>query len=124
MIISGKLFELFLETLNHSNSKILEKDDVVIENLIFDEFSIEAPAFLSKTTLDRLKDEGIIDTIIKEKSKQLQKEFLSLDSQQIWTAEMVKNNPDWYRLFSMSDEISRLVHNKWTKDEIEYLKTL
>lgn len=124
MITLGESFDLFLETLKHSNSSTLSLSDIEIENYLLEEFAIEAPAYLSQFTLERLENEGIIDSEIVNKSRQLQNRYLSMDAMKQWNANSIKSSKEWHEIFILSDEIIKMVHAKWTDDEISYLKSI
>lgn len=124
MITVGKSFELFLETLTHSNPSVLRQEDDMIEHYLLEEFAIEAPAFLSDFTLERLENEGIIDGQIKKMSKELQQKYFVIDQIKSWNISSIKASYEWQELIELSGRISKLVHEKWTDEEIEYLKTI
>ncbi|KGR85307.1 hypothetical protein [Lysinibacillus odysseyi] len=120
----GESFELLLETLKHSNSNVLTLSDELIEYYLLEEFAIEAPAYLSKFTLDRLSNEGIIDEEILGKCRELQSVYFLVDQIKVWDSPSIKKSSEWNEIFSLSDQICELIHKKWTDEEIEYLKTL
>ncbi|WP_413366198.1 hypothetical protein [Lysinibacillus sp. 3P01SB] len=124
MITIGESFELLLETLKHSNSNVLTLSDELIEYYLLEEFAIEAPAYLSKFTLDRLSNEGIIDEEILGKCRELQSVYFLVDQIKVWDSPSIKKSSEWNEIFSLSDQICELIHKKWTDEEIEYLKTL
>lgn len=124
MIRVGESFDLFLETLKHSNSEVLNLSDELIEYYLLEEFAIEAPAYLSEFTLNRLLNEGIIDANILEKGKTLQKMYLSMDQMKNWDASFIKESSEWGEIITLSTKIFELVRQKWTEEEIKYLKTL
>ncbi|ALS36915.1 hypothetical protein ABID30_001882 [Enterococcus rotai] len=124
MITVGKSFELFLETLKHSNSNVLKQDDDIIEYYLLEEFAIEAPAFLSDFTLERLENEGIIDRKIKNLGTDLQKKYFLIDQKKNWDVCAIKESQEWKEILEFSDQISKLIHEKWTDEEIAYLKTI
>lgn len=124
MIRVGESFDLFLETLKHSNSTVLNLSDELIEYYLLEEFAIEAPAYLSEFTLSRLLNEGIIDANILEKGKTLQKMYLSMDQMKNWDSSSIKESSEWEKIITLSTQIFELVRQKWTEEEIEYLKTL
>lgn len=78
MMIMGESFQLFLETLKHSNSNVLTLSDDLMEYYLLEEFAIEAPAYLSEFTLDRLANEGLIDEEIFKKSIKLKDVYFSM----------------------------------------------
>lgn len=124
MITIGESFELLLETLKHSNSNVITLSDELIEYYLLEEFAIEAPAYLSKFTLDRLSNEGIIDEEILGKCRELQSVYFLVDQIKVWNSPSIKKSSEWKEIFSLSDQICELIHKKWTDEEIEYLKTL
>jgi len=124
VISIGELFKLFLETLKHSNSNVLTLSDDLMEHYLLEEFAIEAPAYLSKFTLDRLANEGIIDEEIFEKSKKLKDVYFSMNQMKVWDSFSIKKSSEWKGVFSLSDQICELIDKKWTGKEIEYLKTI
>ncbi|MDT0145717.1 hypothetical protein ABEY63_12225 [Priestia aryabhattai] len=124
MISIGESFKLFLETLKHSNSDVLTLSDDLMEYYLLEEFAIEAPAYLSEFTLDRLASEGIIDEEIFEKSKKLKDVYFSMNQMKVWDSSSIKKSSEWKEIFSLSDQICELINKKWTGKEIEYLKTI
>ncbi len=124
MLRVGESFGLFLETLKHSNSEVLNLSDEMIEYYLLEEFAIEAPAYLSEFTLNRLLNEGIIDANILGKGKTLQKMYLSIDQMKNWDSSSIAESSEWRKIIALSTQIFELVHQKWTEEEIEYLKTL
>ncbi|GAB1764623.1 hypothetical protein [Priestia megaterium] len=124
MISIGESFKLFLETLKHSNSNVLTLSDDLMEYYLLEEFAIEAPAYLSEFTLDRLASEGIIDEEIFEKSKKLKDVYFSMNQMKVWDSSSIKKSSEWKEIFSLSDQICELINKKWTGKEIEYLKTI
>lgn len=90
MITIGKSFGLLLETLKHSNSNVLTLSDELIEYYLLEEFAIEAPAYLSKFTLDRLSNEGIIDEEILGKCRKLQSVYFLVDQIKVWDTPSIK----------------------------------
>ncbi|ECW8242628.1 hypothetical protein F3247_15160, partial [Listeria monocytogenes] len=42
----------------------------------------------------------------------------------IWNVEAIKTSPEWAEVIQLSDDIKRLVTDKWTSEELVYLKTL
>ena len=124
MISIGESFKLFLETLKHSNSDVLTLSDDLMEYYLLEEFAIEAPAYLSEFTLDRLASEGIIDEEIFEKSKKLKDVYFSMNQMKVWDSSSIKKSSEWKEIFSLSDQICELINKKWTGKEIEYLETI
>ncbi|AKP77801.1 hypothetical protein ACLZHR_13810 [Priestia aryabhattai] len=124
MISIGESFKLFLETLKHSNSNVLTLSDDLMEYYLLEEFAIEAPAYLSEFTLDRLASEGIIDEEIFEKSKKLKDVYFSMNQMKVWDSSSIKKSSEWKEIFSLSDQICELINKKWIGKEIEYLKTI
>lgn len=124
MISIGESFKLFLETLKHSNSNVLTLSDDLMEYYLLEEFAIEAPAYLSEFTLDRLASEGIIDEEIFEKSKKLKDVYFSMNQMKVWDSSSIKKSSEWKEIFSLSNQICELINKKWTGKEIEYLKTI
>lgn len=124
MIRVGESFDLFLETLKHSNSEVLNLSDELIEYYLLEEFAIEAPSFLSEITLSRLLNEDIIDANILEKGKTLRKMYLSMDQMKNWDSSSIKESSEWRKITTLSTQLFELVRQKWTEEEIEYLKTL
>ncbi|MBY0077592.1 hypothetical protein ABE036_13400 [Priestia aryabhattai] len=124
MISIGESFKLFLETLKHSNSDVLTLSDDLMEYYLLEEFAIEAPAYLSEFTLDRLASEGIIDEEIFEKSKKLKDVYFSMNQMKVWDSSSIKKSSEWKEIFSLSNQICELINKKWTGKEIEYLKTI
>ncbi|AUO14467.1 MULTISPECIES: hypothetical protein [Priestia] len=124
MISIGESFKLFLETLKHSNSNVLTLSDDLMEYYLLEEFAIEAPAYLSEFTLDRLASEGIIDEEIFEKSKKLKDVYFSMNQMKVWDSSSIKKSSEWKEIFSLSDQICELINKKWTGKEIEYLETI
>lgn len=99
MISIGESFKLFLETLKHSNSDVLTLSDDLMEYYLLEEFAIEAPAYLSEFTLDRLASEGIIDEEIFEKSKKLKDVYFSMNQMKVWDSSSIKKAQSGKKFF-------------------------
>lgn len=121
-ITIGQSLDFFLDTLLKSSSKNLKLSDEVLEHYLLEEFATGAPAFFSDFTLNRLEDGGIIDDEIVKKSKMLQKKYLLVDSLKVWDASSIRKSEEWKEIMHLSDEIKELIDEKWTEEEIEYLK--
>ncbi|EAC9077707.1 hypothetical protein HB822_06860 [Listeria innocua] len=123
-ITIGQSVEFFLETLAECSKEKLNLSDEMIEHYILEEFIVSVAGAFSNFTLERLYDEGIIDSNIKDKSRLLQSKVMELDNTNLWNVEAIKTSPEWAEVIQLSDEIKRLVTDKWTSEELVYLKTL
>jgi len=124
MITVGQSFKQYMLTLSQCSFDTLKLSDELIQHIILEEFIIGCTSFFSEFTLDRLKSEGIIDDIINNKSSLLQKKVMKLDNSNLWNIESIKNALEWKEVLNLSEDIIKLINNKWTKDEIEYLYTM
>ena len=60
-IAVGKLFELYLDTLELCSEDTKLLSDELIEYNIFEEFIVGITSFMAPVSLDRLLDNGLID---------------------------------------------------------------
>ena len=64
----GKLFDLYMDTLEQCGSFLLEMSDDWIGRHVFEAFDAGVTSFLYKRSLDKLFEEGILDCQMVEKS--------------------------------------------------------
>ena len=120
----GKLIGFYIETLSQCSTKILKEPDELVECLILEEFIIGATSFLHHTALDKLFENGIIDEIIVEKSKELRTLILAIDGTDLWNIESIRNSDEWRKIITLSDEIKELISLRWTYEELQNLYNL
>jgi len=124
MITVGQSFKQYMLTLSQCSFDTLKLSDELIQYIILEEFIIGSTSFFSKFTLDRLKNEGIIDDNIYNKSSLLQGMVMNLDNSNLENIESIRSAFEWKDVLILSEDIIKLINNKWTKDEIEYLYTV
>lgn len=115
-------FDFYLSSLERCTINLLQETDEVIGYEIFDEFTIEYPASLSKYTLEVLESNGIIDENIVCLSKELREKLLKLDGSLLWNINSVKKTSEWKAVLQLSDEIKGLILQRWSNEELEYLR--
>ncbi|MDT0013730.1 hypothetical protein [Listeria cossartiae] len=119
----GGSFNGFLNSLKvRKDIKIISDEELY--NYIFEVFLGDIVSYLSPYTLDRLEAEGIIDEDIYAMSKNLRNELLELINGPSWNIASVKNSDDWAKIFEGLKKLDALVHQKWTEEEISYLKNM
>lgn len=123
-ITVGKLFELYMDTLQKCGIQILNLSDEMIGYYIFEEFIVGITSFLSKNSLDRLENEGIIDEEIYSQSEMLRTVTLEIEQTDLWNIDSVKNSKKWKTVMQISDNIKELICQRWNKSEIEYFYSM
>lgn len=103
------LFDDFLDTLEHSSSGILMRDEAYIGWCIFEEFDIEMTTFLHDDSLDVLLRDDLITNEIKILAQELRHKGRALKDDNLWKPELVRTNDRWRELFLLSDKIQLLV---------------
>ena len=121
--IGGK-FDWFLDTLSKSGIFVKKLSDTEIETYIFEDFIIGVISFMHTKNLQELKEYGIIDDKIMKMSLDLREKTMKLDNTDLWNVESVKQASVWLEILELSDDIKSLINTKWTKEEIDYLKTV
>jgi hypothetical protein len=115
-------FEYYLSSLNRLGMDTINLEDKEINHEIFEELAIDYPASFSQYTREVLEDNDIIDRNISLLSKQLQTKLLELERGDVlWNVKAVKTTPEWKEVLQLSDEIKRLIHQKWTNEELNFL---
>ncbi|MBC1571294.1 hypothetical protein HCJ25_06420 [Listeria sp. FSL L7-1426] len=123
LTIGGK-FDWFIDTLEKSGMFILELSNEEIETFIFEDFIVGVTSFFSKNNLDELKANEIIDADMERKAYLLREKVLKIDNTNLWNINSVRQNSEWLDIFRRSDELKRQLKERWSDEEIEYLKTL
>ncbi|MBC9810249.1 hypothetical protein [Carnobacterium maltaromaticum] len=121
--IGGK-FDWFLDTLSKSGIFVKKLSDTEIETYIFEDFIVGVISFMHTKNLQELKEYGIIDDKIMKMSLDLREKTMKLDNTDLWNVESVKQASVWLEILELSDDIKSLINTKWTKEEIDYLKTV
>ncbi|CAH1228310.1 hypothetical protein [Paenibacillus sp. JJ-223] len=104
-ISTGKLLELYVDTIDKCGTYLLSEDDTVIGYNIFEEFDTGVISFLHVDVLQRLNDAGLISDEMVYKSSILRDLVLELQQGDEWNVNAVRNSPDWRRVLELSDEI-------------------
>ena len=115
-------FDFYLSSLERCGIYLLKVSDKEIGYEIFEEFTTEYPASLSEYTLNVLEENGIIDKNISILSKNLQDKLLQLNGSSLWTTNALKAATEWEEVLQLSDKIKELIHQKWSDEELEYLR--
>ncbi|WP_321385338.1 hypothetical protein [uncultured Enterococcus sp.] len=123
LTLGGK-FDWFIDTLEKSGMFILELSNEEIETFIFEDLIVGVTSFFSKKNLLELKENGLIDEEIEKKAYFLREKVLNLDNTSLWNINSVKQSPEWLNIFMLSDELKNELYEKWSEEEIEYLKTI
>ncbi|MBC1806906.1 hypothetical protein QJV14_06570 [Listeria cossartiae subsp. cayugensis] len=123
LTIGGK-FDWFIDTLEKSGMFILELSNEEIETFIFEDFIVGVTSFFSKNNLDELKANEIIDEDMEKKAYLLREKVLKIDNTNLWNINSVRQSSEWLDIFRRSDELKSQLKERWSDEEIEYLKTL
>lgn len=123
LTVGGK-FDWFIDTLEKSGMFILELSNEEIETFIFEDFIVGVTSFFSKNNLSELKANEIIDEDMKKNAYLLRKKVLKIDNTDLWNINSVRQSSEWLDIFRRSDELKRQLKERWSDEEIEYLKTL
>ncbi|PDK02465.1 hypothetical protein AF280_11430 [Listeria monocytogenes] len=121
--IGGK-FDWFIDTLEKSGMFILELSNEEIEKFIFEDFIVGVTSFFSKNNLSELKANEIIDEDMEKNAYLLREKVLKIDNTDLWNINSVRQSSEWLDIFRRSDELKRQLKERWSDEEIEYLKTL
>ncbi|MBL1230540.1 hypothetical protein IW492_15015 [Enterococcus sp. BWB1-3] len=119
----GEKFDWFIDTLNKSGMFILDLSNEEIETFIFEDLIVGVTSFLSKNNLNELKENGLIDEEIEKDAYLLRKKVLNIDNTNLWNIDSVRQSSEWLDIFKISDELKKKIHERWSDEEIEYLKT-
>ncbi|EAG7543945.1 TPA_asm: hypothetical protein GYW13_09920, partial [Listeria monocytogenes] len=103
---------------------ILELSNEEIETFIFEDFIVGVTSFFSKNNLSELKANEIIDEDMEKNAYLLREKVLKIDNTDLWNINSVRQSSEWLDIFRRSDELKRQLKERWSDEEIEYLKTL
>ena len=103
---------------------ILDLSNKEIETFVFEDLIVGVTSFFSKNNLIELKENGLIDGDIEEKAYLLREKILSIDNTDLWNVDSVRQNSEWVDIFELSDELKKQLYNRWSDEEIKYLKTI
>ncbi|EAA0331593.1 hypothetical protein DYZ52_00561 [Listeria monocytogenes] len=123
LTVGGK-FDWYIDTLEKSGMFILELSNEEIETFIFEDFIVGVTSFFSKNNLSELKANEIIDEDMEKKTYLLREKVLKIDNTDLWNINSVRQSSEWLDIFRRSDELKRQLKERWSDEEIEYLKTL
>ncbi|EAC2402326.1 hypothetical protein AOU52_06510 [Listeria monocytogenes] len=123
LTVGGK-FDWYIDTLEKSGMFILELSNEEIETFIFEDFIVGITSFLSKNNLSELKANEIIDEDMEKNAYLLREKVLKIDNTDLWNINSVRQSSEWLDIFRRSDELKRQLKERWSDEEIEYLKTL
>ncbi|MBC1999070.1 hypothetical protein IA759_00520 [Listeria marthii] len=123
LTIGGK-FDWFIDTLEKSGMFILELSNEEIETFIFEDFIVGVTSFFSKNNLNELKANEIIDEDMEKNAYLLREKVLKIDNTNLWNINSVRQSSEWLDIFRRSDELKSQLKERWSDEEIEYLKTL
>ncbi|MBC2152099.1 hypothetical protein HCB00_11295 [Listeria innocua] len=123
LTVGGK-FDWFIDTLEKSGMFILELSNEEIETFIFEDFIVGVTSFFSKNNLSELRVNEIIDEDMEKNAYLLREKVLKIDNTDLWNINSVRQSSEWLDIFRRSDELKRQLKERWSDEEIEYLKTL
>ncbi|WP_187988966.1 hypothetical protein [Listeria innocua] len=123
LTVGGK-FDWYIDTLEKSGMFILELSNEEIETFIFEDFIVGVTSFFSKNNLSELKANEIIDEDMGKNAYLLREKVLKIDNTDLWNINSVRQSSEWLDIFRRSDELKRQLKERWSDEEIEYLKTL
>ena len=107
-----KLFELFIDTLDHFGTFLLKAGTEDIGYYVFEEFDSDSVTFLHENTLDQLLEGGYISAEVYPLCQLLRKRFRELEKTDLWDVEVVRSAPEWYELMVLADKIKSMVNGK------------
>ncbi|EAC4368926.1 hypothetical protein AFR59_14525, partial [Listeria monocytogenes] len=122
LTVGGK-FDWYIDTLEKSGMFILELSNEEIETFIFEDFIVGVTSFFSKNNLSELKANEIIDEDMEKNTYLLREKVLKIDNTDLWNINSVRQSSEWLDIFRRSDELKRQLKERWSDEEIEYLKT-
>lgn len=123
-ITVGKLFELYLDTLENCGENTKKLSDEMIEYNIFEEFIVGVTTFLANNNLDILLEYGLIDEQIYSDSERLRAYTLSIDNSDQWNVLSFRNTQSWDEIMKLSDDIKNQIKIKWDENDIEEIYKL
>ncbi|OEQ70580.1 hypothetical protein [Listeria monocytogenes] len=123
LTVGGK-FDWYIDTLEKSGMFILELSNEEIETFIFEDFIVGVTSFFSKNNLSELKANEIIDEDMEKNAYLLREKVQKIDNTDLWNINSVRQSSEWLDIFRRSDELKRQLKERWSDEEIEYLKTL
>ncbi|ELY0463010.1 hypothetical protein SLM20_002306 [Listeria innocua] len=123
LTVGGK-FDWYIDTLEKSGMFILELSNEEIETFIFEDFIVGVTSFFSKNNLSELRVNEIIDEDMEKNAYLLREKVLKIDNTNLWNINSVRQSSEWLDIFRRSDELKRQLKERWSDEEIEYLKTL
>ncbi|EAC2498920.1 hypothetical protein KV64_12610 [Listeria monocytogenes] len=123
LTVGGK-FDWYIDTIEKSGMFILELSNEEIETFIFEDFIVGVTSFFSKNNLSELKANEIIDEDMEKNAYLLREKVLKIDNTDLWNINSVRQSSEWLDIFRRSDELKRQLKERWSDEEIEYLKTL
>ncbi|EHC2217965.1 hypothetical protein JTZ08_002712 [Listeria monocytogenes] len=123
LTVGGK-FDWYIDTLEKSGMFILELSNEEIETFIFEDFIVGVTSFFSKNNLSELKANEIIDEDMEKNAYLLREKVLKIDNTDLWNINSVRQSSEWLDIFRRFDELKRQLKERWSDEEIEYLKTL
>ncbi|EAC7762630.1 hypothetical protein ACT12_00580 [Listeria monocytogenes] len=123
LTVGGK-FDWYIDTLEKSGMFILELSNEEIETFIFEDFIVGVTSFFSKNNLSEPKANEIIDEDMEKNTYLLREKVLKIDNTDLWNINSVRQSSEWLDIFRRSDELKRQLKERWSDEEIEYLKTL
>lgn len=118
-ITLGKLFSLYVDIFDKFGLHILSETDQMINYYVFEATDVNI-GYCSRRILTKFLDEGIIDENIFESSSLLLENFRRLeDTMPIRNTESIKSSLEWKKLMELSDNIKKMIKDKWTDEELQ-----
>jgi len=118
-ITLGKLFSLYVDIFDKFGLHILNETDQMINYYVFEATDVNI-GYCSRRILTKFLDEGIIDENIFESSSLLLENFRRLeDTMPIRNTESIKSSLEWKKLMELSDNIKKMIKDKWTDEELQ-----
>jgi hypothetical protein len=108
-ISNEKLYELYCDAINRCTSKTTTLSDEEIDYNLFEEFDVAATSFLHEQALQRLLTAGMINEKMMLVSLEVRNLWLELQSHN-WLTSEIRVEPKWKHLFSLCDELVRLLN--------------
>ncbi|CAM4456679.1 hypothetical protein FHS16_004276 [Paenibacillus endophyticus] len=119
-ITVSERMDLYIDTLQRCGIYLLSADTITISYSIFEEFDVGATSFLHINNLTVLKDTGLINDLVMNKSIELRNKFMELQGSNKWSVESVKNSSEWLEILELSDEIKKCCKNNlWRITQVQ-----
>lgn len=104
MISNDRLFEFYVDALEHGASPVNDLSDEDFAHSVFEEFDTGAWSFLHDDNLERLRSAGYIDDQTVAASREVRQAWLSISTSDDSVAAF-RASPEWRRVSAMCDQL-------------------